>query len=75
VDNTYKQFLASRKAREVAEKNLEAELTRLDVGLSNNFTVATVQERLTAQRLAEINAIIRYINAVADFERAQKFPG
>ena len=34
-----------------------------------------VQERLTSQRLAEINAIIRYINAVADFERAQKFPG
>jgi outer membrane protein TolC len=75
VDSTYKQFLAARKAREVAETNLTAELTRLDVGLSNNFTVAQVQERLTGQRLSEINAIIRYINAVADFERAQKFPG
>jgi len=75
VDSTYKQFLAARKSREVAEVNLTAELTRLDVGLSNNFTVAQVQERLTSQRLAEINAIIRYINAVADFERAQKFPG
>lgn len=75
VDSAYKQFLAARKAKEVAETNLQAELTRLEVGLSNNFTVAQVQERLTGQRLSEINAIIRYIQAVADFERAQKFPG
>ena len=74
VDNTYRQLLAARKAREVAETNLEAELTRLNLGLSNNFTVAQVQERLTAQRLNELNALIRYINAAADFERAQKFP-
>ena len=52
VDNTYKQFQAARKAREVAERNVDAEQTRFDIGLSTNFTVATVQETLTSQRLS-----------------------
>jgi outer membrane protein TolC len=75
VENTYRQYEAARKAREVAERSLEAELTRFDVGLSNNFQVASQQQAVTSQRLQELSRLIAYVNAVADFERSLKFPG
>jgi outer membrane protein TolC len=74
VENTYKQLQASQKTREVAERNLEAELTRFEVGMSNNFQVAQLQNSLTSARLNELNRLIAYINAVAEFERVQRFP-
>jgi outer membrane protein TolC len=75
VENTYRQYEAAQKARVVAERALEAELTRFDVGMSNNFTVAQQQQAVTNQRLTELSRLIAYANALADFERALKFPG
>ncbi len=72
VENTYKQFQAAQKAREVAEKNAEAEQTRFDVGMSTNYNVVQAQDNLTSQRLAELRALISYLNAVAEFDRIQR---
>lgn len=74
VENTAKQLQAAQKSREVAERNLEAELTRFNVGMSNNFQVAQLQNSLTSARLNELNRLIAYINALAEFERVQRFP-
>lgn len=72
VENTYKQFQAAQKAREVAERNAEAEQTRFDVGMSTNYNVVQAQTNLTTQRLTELRAIISYLNAVAEFDRVQR---
>lgn len=73
VENSYKQFQAARKAREVAERNADAEQTRFDVGMSTNYNVVQAQNNLTSQRLTELRAIISYLNAIAEFERVQRF--
>ena len=75
VENTYKQYQAAQKAREVAERNAEAEQTRFDVGMSTNYNVVQAQTNLTTQRLAELRAIISYLNAVAEFDRVQRVGG
>jgi outer membrane protein TolC len=75
VENTYKQYQAALKAREAAERNAEAEQTRFDVGMSTNYNVVQAQTNLTTQRLAELRAIISYLNAVAEFDRVQRVGG
>lgn len=73
VENTYKQYQAAQKAREAAERNAEAEQTRFDVGMSTNYNVVQAQNNLTSQRLTELRQLIAYLNAVAEFERIQRF--
>jgi outer membrane protein len=72
VENTFKQYQASVKAREAAEKNAEAEQTRFDVGMSTNYNVVQAQNNLTSQRLSELQRLIQYLNAVAEFDRIQR---
>lgn len=72
VQSTYKQLLAAQKSREAAERTLEAELTRFSVGMSTNFQVISLQNSLTSARNNELSATIRYINAVAEFDRVQR---
>jgi outer membrane protein TolC len=72
VQSTYKQLLAAQKSREAAERTLNAELTRFSVGMSTNFQVISLQNALTSQRNNELSATIRYINAIAEFDRVQR---
>ena len=72
VENTYKQYQAAQTARQVAERNAEAEQTRFDVGMSTNYNVVQAQNNLTTQRLAELRALISYLNAVSEFDRVQR---
>jgi outer membrane protein len=72
VQSSYKQLLAAQKSREFAERSLEAELTRFNVGMSTNYQVIDFQNRLTSARNNELSATIRYINAVAEFDRVQR---
>jgi len=72
VQSTYKQLLAAQKSREAAERTLDAELTRFSVGMSTNFQVISLQNSLTAARNNELSATIRYINAIAEFDRVQR---
>jgi outer membrane protein TolC len=75
VQNAFLQLQASRKSREASEKTAEATQTRFDVGMANNFEVATALNNLTNARLNELTSIIRYVNAIAEFERKQKVGG
>ena len=71
VQNAYKSLMASQKARELAERQAEAEQTKFDVGMSTNFTVVQQQQALTTSRLAELRAILTYVKALIEFERIQ----
>jgi outer membrane protein len=75
VQNAYLQLQAARKSSQAAEKTAEATQTRFDNGLSTVFEVAQSVQTLTTARLSELNAIIRYVNAIADFEKKQKVGG
>lgn len=73
VQNTYKQLQVAIKASEVSQRNADAEQVRFDVGLSDNYNVAIALNNLTNARLTELSRTIAYINAVAEFERVQRF--
>jgi outer membrane protein TolC len=72
VDNAYRQYLAAQKSREAQELNLDAAETRFGVGQATNFEVVQQQNSLRSARLSELNAIIAYMNAVAEFTRVQR---
>jgi len=75
VQNAYLQLQAARKSREAAEKTADATQTRFDNGLATVFEVSQNFNTLTASRLSELNAVIRYVNAIADYEKKQKVGG
>jgi outer membrane protein TolC len=75
VQNAYLRYLAAQKSRDAQEKNTAAAQTRFDNGMSTPFEVATAIQNLTSARLAELNAVITYLNAVAEFERKQRVGG
>jgi outer membrane protein TolC len=75
VENTYKQYLAAQKNSEAQERNAIAEQTRFDVGMSTNYNVVQAQNNLTTARLTELRALISYLNAIAEFDRAQRVGG
>ena len=72
VENTYKLYQASVKAREAAERNADANQVRFDNGMLTNFEVVQGQQQLTSARLQELSRLIAYMNALAEFERVQK---
>jgi len=56
---------AAGAARHFAEKNLEAEETKFQNGLSTNYQVSMIQEDLAVAQLTEINARTIYRKAMA----------
>ncbi len=65
-----KRVEALRLARELAEKRLEAEEKKLEVGLTTNYFVLQYQEELSTARSQELKAMIDYRLAWAKFEKA-----
>jgi outer membrane protein TolC len=74
VETTLKRVEATRKAREFAERRLEAEQKRIAVGLSTTFQLFQAQRELSQQRLAELNAVIDYNRALVNFQAVQMVP-
>jgi outer membrane protein TolC len=74
VMTSLKRVEATRKARELAERRLEAEEKRLAVGLSDTFRLFQAQRDLASQRQAELNAVLAYNRALVDFEAVQTVP-
>ena len=59
---------ASRVSSQLAQKQLEAEEKKLQVGLSTVFTVLDFQEDLSVERSKEINALTDYLQALIHLE-------
>jgi outer membrane protein len=74
VETSLKRVDATRKAREFAERRLEAEQKRMTVGLSTTFQLFQAQRELSQQRLAELTATIDYNRALINLEAVQAVP-
>ncbi|HLF86596.1 MAG TPA: TolC family protein, partial [Nitrospiria bacterium] len=59
------------KARILTEKKLQAELERLNVGLSNSRELLRFQDDLADARSKELSAIIDYNKSLAEVERTK----
>lgn len=58
---------ASVAARRLAERNLEAEQTKFNNGLSTNFQVSEIQRALADAQFAEIRARVNYRKSLAAY--------
>jgi outer membrane protein TolC len=74
VDANRERMQAAAAARELAERRLEAEQSRFDVGLSTNFFVVQAQRDLRDAQNAELRALLDYRRAQVEFERVQQVP-
>ena len=65
---------ATRASRELAERQLQAEQRKFEVGLSTNFLVFQAQRDLATARNSEQSAILDYIRSLVDFDAVQEVP-
>lgn len=70
VDTAARTIRASNTAREAAEQNLEAERRRYENGMTTNFQVLQIQQQLSDARVRELQALVGYEKAVANYHRA-----
>ena len=74
VDSNRERLQAAAAARELAERRLDAEQSRFDVGLSTNFFVVQAQRDLRDAQNAELRALLDYRRAQVEFARVQEVP-
>ncbi|HMM37050.1 MAG TPA: TolC family protein, partial [Thermoanaerobaculia bacterium] len=70
VDTAVRSVAAARKARELAERNLDAERKKFDNGMTTSFTVAQVQNDLTSARSNELLAVAGHLKALTAWHKA-----
>ncbi|HEX7140723.1 MAG TPA: TolC family protein [Vicinamibacterales bacterium] len=70
IDTAAKEIVASKTAREAAEKNLDAERKRYENGMATNFEVLQIQQQLSDARASELQALVGYAKAVAAFHHS-----
>ncbi len=70
IETNAKRVQAYRLARELAEERLEAEVKKLNVGLTTNYFVLQYQEGLERERSLELKSLIDYNLAWARLEKA-----
>lgn len=74
VVTNFQRVQATRAARELAERRLEAEQKRFEVGLSTTFQLFQIQRDVAFQRNSELQAILEYNQSLVDFEAVQVAP-
>jgi outer membrane protein TolC len=74
VQSNLKRVEAARAARELAQKRLEAEQSKFEVGMSTNFFVVQAQRDLATAENSELSALADYRKSLVTFERSQEAP-
>lgn len=74
VQSNLRRVEAASAARELAQKRLEAEQSRFEVGLTTNFFVVQAQRDLRDAENTELRALADYRKSLVTFERAQQAP-
>jgi len=69
IETTQQRIQVDRKARELAQATLDAEVKRLRVGQSSTFFVSQQQEILSAAEVREAAAHADYHKALAEYDR------
>jgi outer membrane protein len=75
VDANAKRVEASRVARELSQRRLEAEQSKFDVGLSTNYFVVQAQRDLQDAENALLRSTLDYQQSLVDYERVQQTSG
>jgi outer membrane protein TolC len=75
VQSNLKRVEAAVAARELAEKRLEAEQSKFEVGMTTNFFVVQAQRDLRDAQNSELRALADYRKSLVTFERVQEAPG
>jgi outer membrane protein len=75
VQSNLKRVEAAVAARELAEKRLEAEQSKFEVGMTTNFFVVQAQRDLRDAQNSELRAQADYRKSLVTFERVQEAPG
>ena len=74
VEANRERLQAAIVAQDLAERRLDAEQSRFDVGLSTNFFVVAAQRDLRDAQNAQLRALLDYRQAQVEFERVQEVP-
>jgi len=72
VQSNLQRVDAATAARELAQRRLEAEESKFEVGMSTNFFVVQAQRDLVEAQLTELRALLDYAKSLVDFERVQQ---
>jgi len=72
VNSNWKRVAATRAARVLAERRLEAEQKKFGVGMSTSFLVFQAQRDLTDARNNELSATLDYAKSLVDFEASEE---
>ena len=72
LESNVKRLDAAMAARELANKRLEAEQSKFEVGISTNFFVVQAQRDLSDAQNVELRALADYRKSLVEFERVQE---
>ena len=70
IDTAYRSVQAASKARELAERNLDAEKKKYENGMTTSFQVAQIQNDLTTARTTELQAVAGYLKSLVAWHKA-----
>ncbi len=72
VRSNWRRVEAALAARELAQRRLEAEQSKFEVGMSTNFFVVQAQRDLADAEVTELRTRLDYAKSIVDFERLQE---
>lgn len=71
VQMAAQQVEATRLAKKLAEEQLKAQTEKLNLGLTTNFQVLQFQSDYQSASLAEVNAVVAYIQAINQLQQSE----
>jgi outer membrane protein len=71
VQTGVERVQAAQAARELAQKTLEAEQSKFEVGMSTNYNVILAQRDLATAQSNELQSVLNYRKSLVEFERVQ----
>ena len=74
VNTNAKRVAATRAARELAARRLEAEQKKFAAGMSTSFFVFQAQRDLAQAQNDELSAVLDFTKSLVDFETVQEVP-
>lgn len=72
VQSNIERVQAAQAARELAQKQLDAENSKFEVGMSTNFLVVQAQRDLATAQNNELQAILNYRKSLVELDRLQQ---
>jgi len=72
IRSNVERVQAAQSARELAQRQLDAENSKFAVGMSTNYFVISAQNQLATAQNNELQAILNYRKSLVDFDRLQQ---